>query len=181
MPGPQIDLNPVSRITVNAIGRPGQRTFYMQGRRGAQLVSLICEKETARALAEALQQLLEELKTKFSQGARYMKQLSNMDLEEPIAPEFRVGQVSLEYDEAHDRIIIVCREMLAEDIDDEQASTVRFHCSRAQIDALAEHTLQVVAKGRPVCQLCGKPMDEDGNVQGFCPRRNGHADELVFA
>jgi uncharacterized repeat protein (TIGR03847 family) len=181
MSGQQIDLNPVSRITVNAIGRPGQRTFYLQGRRGAQLVTLICEKETARALAEALQHLLDDLKSKFPQGARYMKQMSNMELEEPIAPEFRVGPMSLEYDEGRDRIIVVCREMLAEDVDESEASVVRFHCTRAQVDALAEHTLEVVSKGRPVCQLCGKPMDADGNVQGFCPRRNGHADELVFA
>jgi uncharacterized repeat protein (TIGR03847 family) len=181
MSGQQIDLNPISRITVNAIGRPGQRTFYLQGRKGAQLVTLICEKETARALAEALQHLLEELQTKFPQGARYLKHLSSMDLEEPIAPEFRVGQMGLEYDEARDHIIIVCREMLAEDIDDSESSTVRFHCTRAQVDALAVHTMEVVSKGRPICQLCGKPMDEHGNVLGFCPRRNGHADELVFA
>lgn len=181
MSGQQIDLNPVSRITVNAIGQPGQRTFYLQGRKGAQLVTLICEKETARALAEALVHLLEEIKTKYPQGSRYMKQVSNMDLEEPIAPEFRVGQMSLEYDESKDHVIVICREMLADDIDDAEAATVRFHCTRTQVDALAEHTLEVVSKGRPVCQLCGKPMDAEGNVLGFCPRRNGHADELVFA
>ena len=181
MSGQQIDLNPVSRITINAIGQPGQRTFYMQGRSGAQLISLICEKETARALADALQQMLEELKTRFPQGARYMKQLANMDLEEPIAPEFRIGQVSLGYDEDHDQVVVVCHEMLAADIDESESSVVRFHCTRAQADALTVHTLEVVSKGRPVCQLCGKPMDADGNVLGFCPRRNGHADELVFA
>ncbi len=72
MPGQQVELNPVSRITINAIGQPGQRTFYIQGRRGAQIVTLICEKETARALAEALLQFLVELKVIFPAGAKYM-------------------------------------------------------------------------------------------------------------
>jgi uncharacterized repeat protein (TIGR03847 family) len=181
MPGQQIELNPVARITINAIGQPGQRTFYVQGRRGAQVVSLICEKETARALAEALLQLLEELKDKYPDGAKYMKQVTNMDLEEPISPEFRIGQMSLGYEEGRDLVVVVCRELLADDIDESEASVVRFYCTRAQIDALAQHTMEVVSKGRPICQLCGKPMDPDGNVQGFCPRRNGHADEMVFA
>ncbi len=181
MPGQQVELNPVSRITINAIGQPGQRTFYIQGRRGPQIVTLICEKETARALAEALLQFLDELKEKFPAGAKYMKNVANMDLDEPIAPDFRVGGMRLGYDENRDLIVIVCSELLAEDIDESEGSVVRFFCSRAQIDALANHTMEVVVRGRPMCQLCGKPMDADGNVQGFCPRRNGHADELVFA
>lgn len=181
MPGQQIELNPVSRITINAMGQPGQRTFFIQGRRKSQLVTLICEKQTAQALATALAQLLEELKDKYPAGARYMKSVSNMDLEEPIAPEFRVGQMRLGYFEDRDLVVIVCREMLAEDVDDEEGSTVRFFCTRQQIDMLVNHTNEVVARGRPICQLCGKPMDEHGEVEGFCPRRNGHADEMVFA
>jgi uncharacterized repeat protein (TIGR03847 family) len=181
MPRQEIDLNPVSRITINAIGEPGQRTFYVQARRGAQLTTLICEKETARALAEYLLQYLEDLKGRFPAGASYMKSLANMDLEEPVAPEFRVGRINLEFDSARDMIAIVCHELLADDIDAEEGSIVRFYCTRAQVDALAVHTIEIVSKGRPVCALCGKPMDADGNVLGFCPRRNGHSDEMVFA
>lgn len=78
-------------------------------------------------------------------------------------------------------IVLVVSELLPEDMEQEDASTVRFFCSRAQIDALSRHGMEVVSKGRPLCPLCGKPMDADGNVIGFCPRRNGHADEIVFA
>lgn len=181
MPRQEYELNPVSRITINAIGEPGQRTFYIQGRRGAQLITLICEKETARALAEHLLKYLEDLNEQFPAGAKYMKSVSNMDLEAPVAPEFRVGQMALGFDEQRDLVMVVCHELLAEDIESSEGSIVRFYCSRAQIEALATHTIEVVSKGRPVCALCGKPMDADGNVLGFCPRRNGHADELVFA
>jgi uncharacterized repeat protein (TIGR03847 family) len=181
MPGQQLDLNPVTRITINAVGQPGQRTFYIQGRRGSQKATLICEKETARALAETLLQVLDDLRQRLPDGSRYQRLSIDMELEPPVSADFRVGQMSLNYDEGRDLIIITCRELLAEDVDEEQASVVRFFCSRAQIDALANHTVEVVSKGRPVCALCGKPMDAEGNVEGFCPRRNGHSDEMVFA
>jgi uncharacterized repeat protein (TIGR03847 family) len=176
-----IELNPVSRITLNAIGEPGNRTFYIQARKGSSLVTLVCEKEQVSALALALQQLLEDLRVKYPKGANYMRLTMDMDLEEPFAPEFRVGQMGLGYDEENDLIVIVARELLPEDVEPDEASTVRFFCSRAQVDALSRHGVEVVAKGRPICPLCGKPMDPEGNVAGFCPRRNGHADEIVFA
>lgn len=176
-----IELNPVSRITANAIGEPGNRTFYIQARKSNQVVTLLCEKDQVRALATALEQMLEELKKNYPKGANFMRLTMDMSLEEPISPEFRVGQMGLGYDSDNDLVVILARELVPEDTDPEEADTARFFCSRAQIDAFARHAQDVVAKGRPICALCGKPMDADGNVQGFCPRRNGHSDEIVFA
>lgn len=181
MPNRSFELNPVTRITVNAIGEPGSRTFYLQARKGASLVSLVAEKEQVSALCLALQQMLDELRTKQPKGANYMRLTMDMDLEQPFTPEFRIGRLGLGYDEDTDLIVLVVSELLPEDMEQEEASTVRFFCSRAQIDALSRHGMEVVSKGRPLCPLCGKPMDADGNVIGFCPRRNGHADEIVFA
>lgn len=181
MPSRSIELNPVSRITVGAIGKPGHRTFYLQAKKGADLITLVCEKEQVSALCLALQQWLEELRVKYPKGANFMRLTMDMELEQPVTPDFRVGQMGLGYDEENDLIVLVLSELLPEDVDPEQAATVRLFCSRAQIEALSRHGLEVVAKGRPICALCGKPMDPEGNVQGFCPRRNGHADEIVFA
>lgn len=179
MPKRVIELNPVYRITADAIGEPGNRTFYMQARKGASLVTLLCEKEQVRALSEAAQQMLEELKTKYPRGANYMQLQMDMSLEEPLTPDFRIGQMGLGYDEENDLVVIVARELLPEDVDEEEASVVRLFCSRAQIDAMARHALEVVARGRPTCPLCGRPIDR--NAVHFCPRSNGHADELVAA
>ncbi|WP_287483850.1 DUF3090 domain-containing protein [Caldilinea sp.] len=181
MPGRSIDLNPVSRITVGAIGKPGQRTFYIQARKGAELVTLVCEKEQVSALCMALEQWLEELRVKYPKGAKFSPLDIDMELEQPLAPLFRVGQMGLGYDEKNDLTVIVLTELLPEDVNPDEASSVRLFCSRAQIEAFSRHGLQVVAKGRPICPLCGKPMDADGEIQGFCPRRNGHSDEIVFA
>jgi uncharacterized repeat protein (TIGR03847 family) len=181
MPNRAIELNPVSRITVNAIGEPGNRTFYMQARKGANLVTLVCEKEQISALCVAVQQWLDDLRVKQPKGANFMRLTMDMDLDEPFTPEFRVGQMGLGYDEDSDLIVLVLKELLPEDVEQDEAATARFFCSRAQADALSRHGLDIVAKGRPICPLCGKPMDAEGHVQGFCPRRNGHADEIVFA
>lgn len=176
-----IELNPISRITASALGEPGNRTFYLQARKGSQLVTLLCEKEQVRALAAALEQMLDELKRNYPKGANFMRLTMDMSLEEPVTPEFRVGQMGLGYDSDNDLVVILARELVPEDTDPEDAFTARFFCSRAQVDVFVRQAHEVVSKGRPICALCGKPMDADGNVEGFCPRRNGHADEIVFA
>ncbi len=183
MPKPPLDLNPVSRITVGAIGEPGRRTFYLQARKGDLLVTLLCEKEQVSALCLGLRSMLEELRVQRPRGEGAPLVKDDLELEHPVSPLFRAGNMGLGYDEKNDLIVIVVRELLIESGDEENAQEVRFFCSRAQADALSRHGLEVVAKGRPICPLCGKPMDREGNVEGFCPRRNGHADELsvVFA
>ena len=42
MPGEVYDLNPVTHITVDAIGEPGERTFYLQARQDRRLITLLC-------------------------------------------------------------------------------------------------------------------------------------------
>ena len=179
MPKSVIELNPVNRITAGAEGEPGHRTFYMQARKGATVVTLLCEKEQVQALGLAVQQMLEELKTKYPKGANYMQLQMDMSLEDPLAPVYRIGQMGLGYDEEHDLVVLVARELVPEDVSEEEASVSRFFCSRAQVEALARQALEVVSRGRPVCPLCQKPIDKD--LEHFCPRSNGHADEVVFA
>jgi len=57
MPGELYDLNPVTHITADAVGEPGQRTFYIQARQGSRLVTLVCEKQQVAALALGIEQL----------------------------------------------------------------------------------------------------------------------------
>ncbi len=180
MPRPPLDLNPVTRITVGAIGEPGRRTFYLQARKGSLLVTLVCEKEQVSALCIGLREVLEELRIKRPRGEGATIVEEDLELEQPITPLFRVGNMGLGYDESSDLIVILVRELLIDEEHEASAQVVRFYCSRAQADALSRHGLEVVAKGRPICPLCGKPTDREGNVEGFCPRRNGHADEMIF-
>ncbi|MCS7087214.1 MAG: DUF3090 family protein [Thermoflexales bacterium] len=181
MPSRLIELNPVSRITVGAIGEPGRRTFYLQARRGPMLLTLVCEKDQVSELCIALQALLEELREKYPQGAKFRPLEESMELEQPFTPQFRIGRMGLVYDERRDLIGLIVTELLPPDVDPAEATTVRFFFTRAQADALSRHGLEVVARGRPRCPLCGRPINPDGSLDGFCPRRNGHLDMVVLA
>ena len=63
MPHFEIDLNPLEHVTVDAIGKPGARVFYIQGWRksDAQPVTLIIEKVQLQSLALGVDQMLGEL------------------------------------------------------------------------------------------------------------------------
>ena len=53
------DLNPVETIVADAEGPPGQRTFFIQGRSGKSLISVILEKQEVANLAVSLLKLLD--------------------------------------------------------------------------------------------------------------------------
>lgn len=169
----RFDLDPVNRITIGTVGPPGKRVFYLQARRGRMLVTLLMEKEQARALAMAIERLLEELAQRAPQLRFGMSEVSEaqMRLEEPIAPEFRIGQMSLGYDADRDLVVLVVQELPQEDQPEQLLATARFWATRQQMWALSQHATRLVAAGRPICGNCGQPIDPSGH---FCPRRNGH-------
>jgi hypothetical protein len=141
-----MDLGPVDRITADAIGEPGMRTFFLQARAGEELVTVIVEK---------------------------------LSLEEPVDPRWRVGRLSIGFDDEQDRFLLEIDEFVPEvDEEDDQRSvlpeepeSITLWASREQMLALARHGTTVVARGRPRCQFCGNPMDPEGHV---CPATNGH-------
>lgn len=169
MPEPNIlhDLNPVTHVTVGAEGVPGKRTFYLQGRKGALVVSLIAEKQQITSLASGIDQLIERLG-----GATETVQVTatQMELSQPVEPLFRIGQLGLGYDADRGMVVIVCYEVPEEE-NAEKVNVVRFWATREQMRALARHAASIVAGGRPTCVLCGRPIDPTGH---FCPKRNGH-------
>lgn len=163
------DLDPVTRITTNAVGQPGQRVFYLQARRGREVVSLIAEKEQVRALAQAIEKLMEELSEKnpLLSTSDDMLLVSDMSLEEPIEPQFRIAQMGIGYDAERDMIILIVQGVRDEEGGD--APTARFGASRQQMRALSAHAASVVARGRRICGNCGRPIDPSGH---FCPQMN---------
>jgi uncharacterized repeat protein (TIGR03847 family) len=179
---PSRDLDPVTRLTADAVGTPGQRTFYLQAASGADQVTLLVEKEQVRRLAESLESWLPELaadRPEDPEEAR-VAEAGELALSEPLEPDFRVGQLSLSYDPERDRVVVVATELLAGDEEPEEEPApepaqepqeVRLIVTRPQLRVLARHGSQVVARGRPLCPLCGNPLDPSGHV---CPALNGH-------
>lgn len=164
-----IELNPVTHLTVGTIGPPGQRTFYLQGGRGTQIISLVIEKEQARMLAGSFESLVAELDEKHPTTDQEEPVWTDMRLREPVEALFRVGNIGIGYNEESDQIVLVAYELVGED---EEPNVVSYWASRPQIQALIQHAYDVIQAGRPICGNCGKPIDPDGH---FCPHRNGHA------
>lgn len=171
MDGPyDFDLDPVSFITVGTVGPPGQRTFYFQAARERQVVALLIEKEHAAALSVSLKRLLEDLERQDPEHAGGLEpEPSAMALLEPVEPRFRVDSIGIGVDAARHMVVLVMGEP---DGDEGPGRRARFVASYGQVLALAEQAAELVRAGRPVCALCGEPMDADGH---FCPPRNGHA------
>ncbi len=166
----QIELNPVSYLTVGTVGSPGERTFYLQGSRGIDTISLIVEKEQVSIMADSLESFLEELDDNHPEETRDAEEsvLQDMRLREPVDSLYRVGNMGLGYNETADRIVLVAYELVDEE---DEPNVVSFWASRAQVRALIDHARNIVVAGRPICGNCGQPIDPHGH---FCPNRNGH-------
>jgi len=175
MPRIELDINPLQHITVDAIGQPGTRVFYIQGWRETdpQPVTIIIEKVQLQSLALGVDQMLAELaKLKPELAVPALKyDPDKMRITPPLDPLFRAGEMGLGYDADHDRIIIMVREVMMENGVPEEAAEVRFWCTRTQIRHLADWSKEVVNRGRPICSQCGQPMEPEGH---FCPKKNGH-------
>jgi len=171
------ELNPVEAITAGAVGEPGHRVFYIQARTLDEIVTLVAEKEQVQMLARGIQQFLAELDEKFpAQGDDTPVGPLDLELRGPFEPNFRIAQMGLGYDNDTDRVVLVAHELLPEDADPESACVARLWATRAQMRTMADHALDVAARGRPLCPLCGRPENPEGH---FCPKRNGHNRMLI--
>jgi uncharacterized repeat protein (TIGR03847 family) len=193
MPRQIFVFDPPERLVVGTVGQPGERTFFLQARGGGQLTSVVLEKVQVAALAERLEQLLDEL-LRASGGTVAVPAIApaelvdNGPLEQPIIEEFRVGALSLGWDPEDERVVIQAQAVgdagaaeegdadnpFLEDLDDtttEGPDVLRVRISGATARAFTKRALEEVAAGRPPCQFCGQPLDPEGHV---CARSNGH-------
>lgn len=177
------DLNPVQQIIADAVGEPGERTFFIQGSTGDEMVSVILEKQEVANLALSVLQLLEELEEKYPDLPHKQWGGGPLVPEVPFDAVFRVGQLVVGYDEEDDMIWIIAKALIISetggivDPEDEEVPSVRYVATREQMRALSEHALDVVAQGRPTCPLCGNPIEAEGH---FCPRSDGQAMPILF-
>ncbi len=162
MSGSEIELNPVDFITVGTVGPKGQRVFHLQAGKEDELVTLIIEKEQARALSEAIRELIDDLSNRYPDRSPSSHSESGLELRDPVEPLFRVSQMGLGYDEDRDMIVLVAQELVPLSDDDEEAEAeafpdpespepgiVRLWCNRAQMRALSDQAMSIVRSGRP--------------------------------
>jgi uncharacterized repeat protein (TIGR03847 family) len=161
-------LASVTRITAGAIGKPGHRTFFIQGERGSERITLLCEKEQIAALAVALEELLATLERERELPASVITGAdADMAIAEPADPLFRAGALGIGYDPGSDRVLLVADEALEED-ETREPRQVRLLATRTQMRRMAAHAREVVAQGRSPQQRALQQAAES--------RRNGHGE-----
>ena len=169
-----MDLDDVDRVTVGAVGEPGERAFFLQARSGEVLVTIAVEKEQVELLSSSILEILATVDKETGDGPP--EEL--LELEPPLEPLWRAGRLSIGYGEDRDRMLLELEELVPEPEDEEaeqdeppEPDRLRIWTTREQMLALSRHGSAVAARGRPRCQFCGEPMDREGHT---CPAMNGH-------
>jgi uncharacterized repeat protein (TIGR03847 family) len=164
------------RIVIGAIGEPGARSFYLQARDGRRVTSVALEKEQSAALAEKIDEILDGLMeddgNPFSIPAETPVELvDNEPLDQPVEPQFRTAAISLGWDPSTVQLVIEAYPLVERDPSDDPEAVfqeppellvVRIPVGTAR--AFAKRTLEIVGAGRPLCPLCGSPMDPEGHT-----------------
>src|SRR6478752_6749483 len=104
-------VDPPERFVAGTVGPPGSRTFFLQARSGARVVSVALEKQQVSALAERIDELLDEVMASELNDAMIpaVAPLGLEDgepLEQPIEEEFRAGTMTLSWDASDERLVI---------------------------------------------------------------------------
>ncbi|MCW2844212.1 MAG: hypothetical protein JWN22_2128, partial [Nocardioides sp.] len=179
-------FDPPERFVSGTVGPPGQRTFFLQARSGARVVSVSLEKQQVSALSERIDELLDEVMSNELNDALIPAVApfgleDSEPLEQPIEEEFRAGTMTLSWDPDDERVVIevfpfteaavVSPEQVDEDFaepEPDEIFMVRIPAGMAR--AFVKRSAQVIEAGRPSCPFCGNPIDPDGHL---CVRANG--------
>lgn len=167
-------------FTTDYVGEPGGRTFFIQARDEAGTSTFLVEKQQVALLAEKLREVLVLIDQTDTVRSAPPARDPALDLAEPVQPVWRVGNMGLGYEEERDVVVVVLEEARAEEEDEAQAvqehDSAQILLRRDQVRAFILHAAAIVGEGRPVCQLCGLPMDPAGHR---CPASNGHHPVVV--
>ena len=159
----EIEIDPVDTIALGTVGPPGHRAFYIQAQGTYRRLTMLVEKVQVQALAERALELLAGEEDLLAEPAA--------DLVEPVLPDWRAGQMGLGFDPDRHIVVLVAQEAPeADDVPEDALTTARLWLRPGQVMGLSTRGMELVAGGRPICPVCGLPMDPEGHL---CPRKNG--------
>lgn len=161
------------RVVIGTIGRPGARTFYLQARTGAEIVSVALEKEQSALLAQKVDEMLDQLRA--VEGNRYSvpdgtpDELVDDDPLDPVQEQFRAGTLGIGWDPTTAQVILEAQPLPADEDapgedDPALSEMLRVRMPVGTARAFTRRTREIVDAGRPLCSLCGHPIDPDGHT-----------------
>lgn len=193
MPRRILSFSEPDRFAAGAIGRPGQRTFFLQVVDGRRVASVVLEKVQVALLADRITAILAELRSRDvpdapEPDATGLPNDDDRPLDEPIGDAFRVASLTISWDGEASDITVEARSAFGDedpDADDdpdadpdeipddapEGPDVLRVRLDGPAALGFARRAARVVAAGRPPCPFCGEPLNPEGHV---CVRTNGY-------
>ena len=162
MVNPNVEFISLTSLRAEAIGEPGQRTFRIVAESGDSAAVIWLEKEQLLQLVMAITQLLATEPESGENDSGPEVKIPHTHL------EFKATELVLGHEATSGRFIIDAKDVESMEGD---PPMIRLWSLRSQLSDFAEESLRVCAAGRPICPLCGSPIDASGHR---CPRSNGH-------
>jgi uncharacterized repeat protein (TIGR03847 family) len=162
------EFGPVDGLDAEAIGVPGKRTFRIRAWKDEATASLWLEKQQLLALSLALRQVMAQV----GQNPKPRPPPTRAFPDHPTV-DMKLGRLALGRDEDNDRLILWAHEVGS---NEDAPPNFSCHLNWDQALAFCERAEAACAAGRPICPLCGEPIDPEGHV---CVRSNGHSRQEV--
>ena len=164
------DFGHADLLEPEAIGEPGQRAFRLRVMSKGESASLWLEKEQLAALTLAFRHLLEQTE---EQPSAESEPAASQPFPERPQVELKLGRLGIGYDEDLHMVTI-----FAYGTEEAEDAPPTFACqvNLTQCATFAERAEETINAGRPICVLCGSPIEQDGHK---CQRRNGHSSQPI--
>ncbi|MBB33732.1 MAG: hypothetical protein CL455_08805 [Acidimicrobiaceae bacterium] len=150
----------LQHFTAGTVGPSGQRVFYLQFGNPDDLATLQLEKIQVRALAEFLDQLLDEAEPILQDEIPLA-----LELIEPISPDWIVSSLGVAFEKDKAEFVVVAEERS----EDSDAAMAQIHLTPGQVKAFIARANDLIRAGRPPCEICGDPINY---ADGWCPCSN---------
>lgn len=187
-----IDFDAPERFATGAVGDPEAAVYYLQAVQGPRTAAVTLEREQVAILAERMLTIIDELERRglaaIDAGAPGIPEAR--PLIEPVHEEFRVGTMTIAWDDDVDELVVEARSMTfdagagesalpdGEEVDDDDIpddapigpDVLRVHLSPVMAQQFARRAGVIAADERPRCPFCGVPLERTGHL---CPRPDG--------
>ena len=164
------ELNKVEYIKPMTSGEPGNRIFSIELYTIQKSYKIFVEKEQLISVSEYIIRNLYNIIVPNSDEEENKEDLNYID------EEIKSNNIQIEI-QSNNKIFIV---YFREETETEIYNKLKINLNFNQALFFAKSSLELASKGRPLCKLCYRPMNENDksdsspNICINCPRKNGH-------
>ena len=164
------ELNKVEYIKPVTSGEPGNRIFSIELYTIQKSYKIFVEKEQLISVSEYIIRNLYNINVPNADEKKEKEDLNYID------EEIKSNNIQIEI-QSNNKIFIL---YFREETETEIFNKLKINLNYNQALFFAKSSLELASKGRPLCKLCYRPINENDksnsnpNICINCPRKNGH-------